>query len=49
VSHPAFSLFALAMAETGAGISETVTETTVTETTVTETTEPVRKAGRGSI
>lgn len=33
---------ALAMAEAGAGLSETVTETTVTVTT-----EPVRKAGEG--
>lgn len=32
------------MAEAGAGMSETVTETTVTVTT-----EPVRKAGRGAI
>lgn len=31
------------MAEAGAGLSETVTETTVTVTT-----EPVRKAGRGA-
>lgn len=35
---------ALAMAEAGAGLSETVTETTVTVTT-----EPVRKAGGGTV